>query len=60
MARWIFEALGQTGIDTKTFSEHSTTSASSSKTKTGGVPMEEDLKGRLWLKVVIYGVFRDN
>ena len=44
VSRWILEVSGQAGIDTKTYSGHSSRPDSSSKAKSSDVPMGEILK----------------
>ena len=44
VSRWILEVSGQAGIDTKTYSGHSSRPDLSSKAKSSGVPMGEILK----------------
>ena len=48
VSRWILEVLGPVGIDTKTFSGHSTRSPSSSKAISDDVAMGEVLKRGFW------------
>ena len=57
VSRWILEVLSQAGIDTKTFSGHSTRSASSSKAKARGVPIGEILKRGFWSQSTTFEKF---
>ena len=45
---WIITALDLSGIDTRTFTSHSTRSDSSSKAKAFGVPTAEIIKRVYW------------
>ena len=46
VSRLMLEVLGQTGIDTKTFSVHSNRPALSTSAKAGGASMGENIKRR--------------
>ena len=48
LARWVKEVLTSSGIDTSQYAAHSCRSASSSKAKVSGVPMEQILKCGQW------------
>ena len=48
ISRWIITVSNLSGIDIRTFTSHSTRSASSSKAKTSGVPTAEILKRGYW------------
>ena len=48
IARWIKSILGSAGIDTSIFKGHSTRSASTSKARAGGVPLEEVIRMADW------------
>ena len=48
VSRWVMSMLSAAGIDTKTFTAHSTRSASSSKAKVQGVPIKDILKRGSW------------
>jgi len=50
ISRWLVEILGLSGIDTSTFTGHSTRAASTSKAKILGVPTKEILKRGHWSK----------
>ena len=50
ISRWIMIVLNLSGINTKTFTGHSTKTASSSKAKEAGVPTGEILKRGFWSK----------
>ena len=57
VSRWIIEVLGLTGIGTKTFTVHSTRSASSSKAEILGIPTKEILKSSHWSKATTFEKF---
>ena len=48
LARWVNNVLTSSGIDTSQFAAHSCRSASASKAKVSGVPMEQILKCGQW------------
>ena len=48
ISHWIKATLGRAGVDTKTFSAHSTRSASTSHAATRGVPVCDILKAANW------------
>ena len=48
VSRWLVDVLSLAGIDTSTFSGHSTRAASTSKAKSLGVPSKEILKKGNW------------
>ena len=54
VSRWVIETLSLAGIDTKTFSGHSTRYASSSKASEQGVPLKEILKRAYWSNKTIF------
>ena len=51
ISRWIITVLNLSGIDTRTFTSHSTRSTPSSKAKEPGVPTAEFLKRGLLVKI---------
>ena len=57
IARWIRETLSKAGIDTSTFSPHSTRSAASSTAKKGRVPINAILKTEGWRSMKAFGGF---
>ena len=48
VSRWLMEMLRQAGIDTSTFTGHSTRYASTSKAKAVGIPLQEIVKRGQW------------
>ena len=48
IARWIRSILDSAGMDAAVFKGHSTRSASTSKARAGGVPLEEVIKMADW------------
>jgi len=57
ISRWLVEILGLSGIDTSTFTGHSTRAASTSKAKILGVPTKEILKRGHWSKESTFQIF---
>jgi hypothetical protein len=59
ISRWIKVILNRSGINTKIFGSHSVRSASTSKTKSNAVPIDEILKKAGWSNFKTFAKFYD-